>query len=125
VFAYEPGPELTPYVYGLALLMAGIGALTDYRTGHIPNWLTLPPIIIAPIAYGLAFGWDAFMGVSVGIIICGLVPVIMFYMNGMAGSSAPTSGFKQSCSRSWSAASIRSAGSRGMGSCSEPSATWR
>jgi len=85
VFAYEPGPELTPYVYGLALLMAGIGALTDYRTGHIPNWLTLPPIIIAPIAYGLAFGWDAFMGVSVGIIICGLVPVIMFYMNGMAG----------------------------------------
>jgi len=74
-----------PYVYGLALLMAGIGALTDYRTGHIPNWLTFPPIVIAPIAYGLAFGWEACMGVLLGILVCGLVPIIMFYMNGMAG----------------------------------------
>lgn len=85
MFAYDPGPELMPYVYGLALLMAGIGALTDYRTGHIPNWLTLPPLVIAPIGYGLAFGWEAFFGVTLGIVVCGLVPVIMFYMNGMAG----------------------------------------
>ncbi len=85
MFAYDPAPELMPYVYGIALLIAGIGALTDYRTGHIPNWLTLPPLVIAPIAYGLAAGWEAFFGVVLGVLLCGLVPVIMFYMNGMAG----------------------------------------
>ena len=85
MFTYDPGPELMPYVYGLALLIAGTGALTDYRTGHIPNWLTLPPLAIAPIAYGLAFGWDAFFGVTIGVILCALVPVVMFYLNGMAG----------------------------------------
>jgi len=85
VFAYDPGPELMPYVYGLALLIAATGAVTDYRTGHIPNWLTLPPLAIAPLLYGLASGWDAFLAVLVGILVCGLVPVIMFRMGGMAG----------------------------------------
>jgi len=85
VLAFDPGPQLMPYVYGLALLIAGTGALTDYRTGHIPNWLTLPPLVIAPLVYGLAFGWDTFLGVTLGIVLCGVGPVILFYMNGMAG----------------------------------------
>jgi prepilin peptidase CpaA len=85
VFDYDPGPQLMPYVYGLALLIAGVGAVTDYRTGHIPNWLTLPPLVVAPVLYGLAFGWEAFLGRVLGVVLCGLVPVVMFYLNGMAG----------------------------------------
>ncbi len=85
MFAYEFSPEITRILFGIALLIAGTGALTDYRTGHIPNWLTLPPLVIGPLAYGLAFGLEAFFAVLVGILICGVVPLIMFRLGGMAG----------------------------------------
>jgi prepilin peptidase CpaA len=85
LFAYQLSPDLMRIVFGLALAIAGIGAVTDYRTGHIPNWLTLPPLAIGPIGYGIAFGFEAVFAVLVGILICSIVPLLMFRLGGMAG----------------------------------------
>ena len=40
-----------------ALVVAAIAAVFDWCTAEIPNWLTLPPIVVAPFAYGQAFGF--------------------------------------------------------------------
>jgi prepilin peptidase CpaA len=85
VFAYELSPDAMRVVFGAALLMAATGALTDYRTGHIPNWLTLPPLVIGPVVYGAVFGLEAVFAVLVGILVCSIVPLIMFRLGGMAG----------------------------------------
>ena len=37
-------------IHGAVLLIAGIAAFTDVRRGEIPNWLTLPIVVLAPIA---------------------------------------------------------------------------
>ena len=71
--------------YGCAVVVTAIGAFTDIRTGHIPNWLTLPPLVIAPLAYLIVYGVRD-MGYSIaGILVCGLVPYLMFRRQAMAG----------------------------------------
>ncbi len=34
-----------------AIVVAAIAAFLDFKKGLIPNWLTLPPLVIAPIAH--------------------------------------------------------------------------
>ncbi len=72
-------------VQGAAVLIAAIGAVTDLRTGHIPNWLTLPPLVVAPLVLGLVGGLHGFVGSLFGILVCGLVPYLLFRRGGMAG----------------------------------------
>jgi len=72
-------------VHGAAVVIAAVGAITDWRTGHIPNWLTLPPLVIAPIAHGLAFGVRGLLLSVGGLIACGLVPYFLFRRDAMAG----------------------------------------
>lgn len=70
--------------HGLALLIAAIAAVTDFRTGEIPNWLTLPPLAAAPIAYAIIdWPWGAVQSIA-AIAICGLVPYLLF-RRGAAG----------------------------------------
>jgi prepilin peptidase CpaA len=70
--------------HGLALLIAAIAAVTDFRTGEIPNWLTLPPMAAAPVAYAIMdWPWGA-LGSIAAIVVCGLVPYILF-RKGAAG----------------------------------------
>ncbi len=71
--------------HSCALLIAAIAAVTDWRTGHIPNWLTLPPIVVAPIAWGVSYGLAPALESLLGILICGLVPYLLFRKGAMAG----------------------------------------
>ena len=71
--------------HSVALLITAIAAVTDWRTGHIPNWLTLPPIVIAPIAWGVTYGIAPALESILGILICGLVPYLLFRKGAMAG----------------------------------------
>ncbi len=74
-------------VYGLmaAILIAGIAAVTDWRTGKIPNWLTFPPLVIAPAVYGILHGaMGLFMSVG-GIVMCGLVPFFLHRQGAIGG----------------------------------------
>lgn len=85
IFGGGPSFEAAPYVCALALALAGTAAVTDWRTGFIPNWLTLPPVVIGPIAYGIVGGVSGFLGSVMAIVICGVIPLMMFRVKGMAG----------------------------------------
>ncbi|AKF11655.1 A24 family peptidase [Sandaracinus amylolyticus] len=85
MFGLGPDPELLPYLYGLAVVMTAVAAFTDWRTGHIPNWLTLPPLFLAPLVHGLMNGAEGFFGSILAVAICGAVPLLMFWRGGMAG----------------------------------------
>ncbi|MCS6899627.1 MAG: A24 family peptidase [Myxococcales bacterium] len=76
-----------------AVLITAAAALIDWRTGHIPNGLTLGPLAVAPLlhailafreqgitAAGMAFGWSA-----LGAIACGIAPLLIWLANGGGG----------------------------------------
>jgi prepilin peptidase CpaA len=85
MLGFGPDPELAPYLFGLAVLMTATAAFTDWKTGHIPNWLTLPPLVLGPIVHGLTNGLDGALGSLFAIALCGAVPLLMFWRGGMAG----------------------------------------
>ena len=70
--------------HGVALLIAAVAAVTDFRTGEIPNWLTLPPLVVAPVAYFVLHGIWGLVGSVGAIVVCGLVPYLLF-RRGAAG----------------------------------------
>ncbi len=76
-----------------AAVVALVAATTDWRTGHIPNVVTLAPLAAAPLAH---FAHGAIEGGTVpalyelgrsvlGAVACGLVPFAMFVLGGMGG----------------------------------------
>lgn len=67
------------------LIVTGIAAYTDARTGLIPNWLTFPPLIIAPIAYGFMHGISGVVGSLASMLACGLVPYLLFRKDAIGG----------------------------------------
>lgn len=68
-----------------ALCVAAIAALCDSRRGEIPNWLTLPPILIAPVTYGLAFGPEHGLHSLAAGLLGGVVPYLLFRRRAMGG----------------------------------------
>jgi prepilin peptidase CpaA len=78
---------------GLGIAVALAGAAIDARTGHIPNWLTLgglglaPPVmfVLEASAHGPRAGLVA-AGLSLlGAAICGVPPFIAFVTGSMGG----------------------------------------
>jgi len=78
---------------GLALIASAAAALLDWRTGHIPNWLTLGSAGTAALVHavygaergGLQGTAGALISVLLGIVVCSLVPLLMYRVNGMGG----------------------------------------
>lgn len=68
-----------------AVLMAAIAAIGDWRTGEIPNWLTLPAIFGAPLLYGIAVDPSWAIESITGLFLCGMVPYLMFRRNAIGG----------------------------------------
>ena len=79
----------------VALALATLAAWLDARSGRIPNWLTLPALVLAPLAHALlarsqhsTFGLPAPLfaaGWSLGAaLVAGLVPYLLFKL-GLAG----------------------------------------
>ncbi|MFO0569451.1 MAG: A24 family peptidase [Polyangiaceae bacterium] len=75
-----------------AILVTGLAAWFDWRTGEIPNWLTLGPLAIAPLAhagFSLKAGWgEAGQGFAfsiLGIITCGLIPIFLYRAGAIGG----------------------------------------
>lgn len=76
-----------------ATSVAAIAAVTDLRTGHIPNWLTLPALAMGVIGHA-ALGWyvgGPAAGLSEGAlalggaVFCAIAPGLMFWKGGMGG----------------------------------------
>jgi prepilin peptidase CpaA len=75
----------------LALGASAAAAITDLRSGHIPNGLTLPLFAIGP-AVALAEAHQrgaalapAALASLLGVLVCGAVPYLLFRLGGMFG----------------------------------------
>jgi prepilin peptidase CpaA len=75
----------------LALGASAAAAISDLRTGHIPNGLTLPLLALGPgvAAYeaharGAALA-PAALASLLGVVVCGAVPYLLFRLGGMFG----------------------------------------
>ncbi|HJL17692.1 MAG TPA: A24 family peptidase [Sandaracinaceae bacterium LLY-WYZ-13_1] len=72
-------------LHATVLGLAAVAAFTDTRRGEIPNWLTLPALALAPIAHGWTDGFGGVLYSLIGMLVCALVPLLLFYRGGMAG----------------------------------------
>lgn len=73
-----------------SVAIAAVAAITDFRTGHIPNWLTLPPLVLGPLLWGAHGGvWRLDGGSLVGSLLsmlgCMAVPFLLFRKSAMGG----------------------------------------
>lgn len=78
-------PLATLIAYGVAAVMTLIAGVTDVRSQRIPNWLTFPALILAPVIYVVAFRLDGLATSLLGILGCGIIPYVIFQNRGMAG----------------------------------------
>ena len=62
----------------VTVILAITAGVTDFRTGRIPNWLTLPPIFLGPIMWFLAVDQGAALNSLLGIFTCGFIPYLIF-----------------------------------------------
>lgn len=69
----------------IAIVVCGVAAVTDLRSGLIPNWLTFPVIVGAPLVHGWLSGPGALLRSLLALLLCGLVPYLMFRRGGMGG----------------------------------------
>lgn len=67
------------------LVVAAAAAVTDARSGFIPNGLTLPPLFAALIYYFVLQGAGGLLFSLAGALACGLVPYLMFRAGSMGG----------------------------------------
>jgi len=76
----------------LAVAIALVAAVIDWRKGEIPNWLTLPALVVGPVlhfAISLKMGTNAAAseaGISIaGAILCAVVPMLLYRQNAIGG----------------------------------------
>lgn len=72
-------------ILGVAVLVSGAAAVTDTRTGHIPNWLTLPVLAAAPLVHFVLGGTSSLVASLIGLAVCALLPVFLFYKGALGG----------------------------------------
>jgi prepilin peptidase CpaA len=69
----------------MLLCATAIAAITDARTGLIPNWLTLPALLGAPLVHALVAGPGALGSALCGGLSCGAVPLLLFRSRAIGG----------------------------------------
>lgn len=81
-------------VFVVAVLVAAISALLDWRTGVIPSWVTLPAIGLAPLLHIARFALaNEPREVSLqegayalgGAVLCAVVPLLLFRQGALGG----------------------------------------
>lgn len=82
------------YFLAAAVIVTAIAAVADLRTGEIPNWLTLGPLALAPIAYvvvGVTRHGTAHQilleggGSLLGAVSCAVVPGLLYRQDAIGG----------------------------------------
>ena len=67
-----------PAIPALAAILAStIAAWTDHRTDKIPNWLTFPIILEAPVLWTIFDSWQTGLFSIIGAVICMIPPMLL------------------------------------------------
>ena len=69
----------------IASCVAVAAAVTDLASSTIPNRLTLPVLLLAPLVHGFAAGPGALAASLLAALLCGLVPWLVFLRGGIGG----------------------------------------
>ncbi|MGB5703108.1 MAG: A24 family peptidase [Polyangiales bacterium] len=77
--------DLIPIAMVLAVIVAATAAVSDARSGTIPNWITLPPIAAAPLAYAVVLGLEYGLQSLASSFVSGVAPYLMFRRQAMGG----------------------------------------
>lgn len=89
--------NVTPAFAIAAVVLSFVAALFDWKSGEVPNWLTLGPLPLAVLAHVLAAGpHDGAFGVApplfcgvvslVGALACSVVPIAMYRFSFVGGA---------------------------------------
>lgn len=81
------------YFVLIAVVVAGIAAWTDWRTGLIPNWLTFGGMLVGVLGHFVVGTWLAGFRTGVveagtslaGLLFCALAPALMYMKGAMGG----------------------------------------
>jgi len=68
-----------------AVSVAAIAAIVDHRTGKIPNWLTLPMLVLGAGYWGAVHGVMGFAESVGGMLVCGVPALVVYKAAGMPG----------------------------------------
>jgi prepilin peptidase CpaA len=68
-----------------ALFCAAVSAIYDVRSRRIPNFITLPAILLGLLLHGILGGWKELGTAAAAGLICGLV-FLLFYLAGGMGA---------------------------------------
>ena len=71
-------------ILATAVAITAVAAVTDSRTGRIPNWLTLPSFVFGLALHCIDGGLLALGHSLLSALVCGLVPYLLF-RKGAAG----------------------------------------
>lgn len=81
-------------VFIIAIVVAGVGAVIDWRRGAIPNWLTVPVIALAPLVHVARFAvakesmetalYEGAFSLG-GAAIAAIVPLLLFRQSAIGG----------------------------------------
>jgi prepilin peptidase CpaA len=70
---------LKPVLLGLAVILAAIAGVTDWRNRRIPNWLTVTGLVVGIAANGFIGGWaglkPSLLGAGLGLLV--LLPFVL------------------------------------------------
>jgi prepilin peptidase CpaA len=70
---------LKPVVWGLAVALAAVAGYTDWRSRRIPNWLTVPGLLLGIAANTALGGWSglktSLLGAGLGLLL--LLPFVI------------------------------------------------
>ena len=70
-----------PVLDGSVMLVTAVAAVTDLRSGKVPNWLTLPALAAGPALWGMLGGWSGLETSALGLAV-GFLPLFVFYRSG-------------------------------------------
>jgi len=67
------------------VLLAALAAISDFRKGEIPNHLTLPVLVAAPVAHFWVHGPTGALFALAGVVGAGLGPYVLFRARALGG----------------------------------------
>jgi prepilin peptidase CpaA len=72
-------------VAAVMVAVTAVAAITDWRDEIIPNWLTLPALVLGLAVHTVAFGALGLVSALLGAVLCGLLPYILFRQGALGG----------------------------------------